>query len=239
MKTELPDLNHEQKEQVLKQWDQHQHETIEIDIELSGHGEKLKDFVVHKGVWNPAIVSARYHASYLYYNNTRLYEGKDVLDMGTGTGLMGVVMGIGGAKSVVMSDISKCAVANAKENSKKFKIENKVQVTQGDLFENVSGTFDFIVFNHPFFGDKPPEGDTIAASMLAPNDLIERFLKEAPKYLNSGGIIMMPYYIKAGESNNPVIQGPKHGFKVDTVFKSISNSGLQTGEITIHELRLR
>ncbi|MFC1615072.1 methyltransferase [Patescibacteria group bacterium] len=239
MKSKLPKLNKEQREQVLKQWDQQQHDRIEVNIELSGHGEKLENLVVHKGVWNPAIVSARYHASYLYYNNARLYEGKDVLDMGTGSGIMSVVMGLGGARSIIMSDISKPAIVNAQENLEKFGLENKATVVHSDLFENIKGTFDCIVFMQPYFADTPPEGDTISASMLADKSLVERFLKNVSKYLKSDGVIIMPFYTKAGDVNNPVIQGPKYGFNVTTTFKAISNYGLHTGEITIHELKYK
>ena len=239
MKSDLSKLNKDQKDQVLRQWKEHQHDTHETDIALSGHGEILKKFSIHKGVWNPNIVSARYHASYLYYNNVRLYENKIAMDMGTGTGLMGVVMGLGGSKKVILTDISLPAVANADENIKKYKLESKSSVLQGDLFENVKEKVDFIVFNQPYFGDVPPDGDSIAASMLDSGDLIKRFLEQAPKFLNKGGIIMMPFYSKAGETNNPVIQGLKYGFNVVTTFKSISGSGLQTGEITIHELTLQ
>jgi methylase of polypeptide subunit release factors len=208
-------------------------------LELSGHKDMIKDFYVDKGVWNPAIFSAQYHASYLYYNNARLFSGKTVLDMGTGTGLMGVVMALAGAKKVVMSDISLAAVTNSNKNIKNFNLEDKALAIQSDLFEKVKKKFDFIVFNHPFFGDDPLPEDTIAASMLNSGDLIKRFLQAAPNYLNEGATIMMPFYDKAGETNNPVIQGPKYGFKVVTTFKTNSETGLQTGEISIHKLTIK
>ena len=236
---DLKNLTDEQKQHVLMQWEQMQHDRMEVDVELSGHGEKLRDFIIEKGVWNPTIVTARYHASYLWYNNARLYKDKDALDMGTGTGLMGVVMSLGGAKSVVLSDISRLAVANTKENIERFGVGDKATTVQGDLFENVSGTFDFIDFNHPYFADEPPKEDTIAASMLAPGDMVEQFLKDVPQYLKPGGIIMMPFYTKAGDINNPAIQGPKHNFEVTTTLDTESRSGLQKGEIMIYELKLK
>jgi methylase of polypeptide subunit release factors len=232
-------LNDEQNAQVLRQWDNNQHENHEIYVELSGQGDGLKGFLVHKGVWNPAVASSRYHASYLYYNNVRLFTDKTAIDIGTGTGLMGLVMSLGGAKNVILTDISFAATVNAEANIKKFGVQDKAIVFKGDLFEKVPTKADFIVFNHPFFGGTPPSGNTIAASMLDPGELIKRFLKEVPEYLNPGGIIMMPFYSKAGEINNPVVQGPKYGFKTTTVFRANSRTGLQTGEITIHELRLK
>lgn len=235
----LNKLNLQQKKQVLLQWKKHQHKKIlQVDVSLSGHGESIKEFLVFPGVWNPAIVSARYHASYLFYNNERLFTNKRSLDMGCGTGLMAIVMGSHGAKEVVASDVSLPAMKNTVANIKKFRLSKVVKVVQSDLFENVSGKFDFIVFMQPYFGDSPTQGDTVAASMLDSGDLIKRFLSEAPKHLTPNGIIMMAFYSKAGTTNNPVIQGPKYGFKVRTTFKAISCTGLQTGEISIHELSL-
>ncbi len=239
MKEKFSKLNAEQRAQVLMQWKKHQHTNHVTDIELSGHTDVLKKFSIHRGVWNPTITSAQYHASYLYYNNVRLFAGKVAIDMGTGTGIMGVVMALAGAKKVICTDISELAVNNAKENIKKFKLGNKAIAMQGDVFENVKEKADFIVFNQPFFGDVPLAHDTIFESMLDSGDLIARFLTQAPKYLNKGGIIMMPFYSKAGATNNPVIQGPRYGFDVKMVFKTHSNSGLQKGEITIHELRMK
>jgi len=235
--TKFTKLTSQQKKQVLLQWKKHQHKKIlRVKIPLSGHGELLNDFLVFPKVWNPIIVSARYHASYLFYNNERLFAGKKVLDMGCGTGLMAIVMGLHGSKQVIASDISLSAVKNTEANVKKFKINKIVKVIQGNLFENISGKFDFITFMQPYFGDNPPHGDTIAASMLDSGNLIKIFLEQVPKYLNTDGIIMMPFYSKAGETNNPMIQGPKYGFKVSTTFQAVSGTGLQTGEISIHEL---
>lgn len=235
---DIPGLNKEQNAQVQIQWQNNQHDDHTIYVELSGQGDGINDFLVRKGVWNPAVASSRYHASYLYYNNLRLFAGKTAIDIGTGTGLMGLVMALHGAKNVILTDISFTATINAQRNINKFGVSDKAKVFLGDLFEKVPTKADFIVFNHPFFGGKPIPKSTIAASMLDSGDLIQRFLTTAPEYLNPGGIIMMPFYSKAGPINDPVIQGPKHGFKVSTVFMANSVTGLQTGEISIHELSL-
>ncbi len=230
-------LTTDQRNQVERQWQNMQHDRLEIDIVLSGHGDILQRFVVQHGVWNPAITSARYHASYLNYNNRRLFAGKLALDMGTGTGIMGVVMGLCGAARVVLSDISPVAVRNTVENVERYGLTSTANVRQGDLFACVPERFDFIVFNHPFFCGIPAEGDTIAASMLAPEDLIHRFLREAPAHLNPSGMVMMPFYTRAGAANDPALRGPEHGFTVAPCFRTVSRSGLQKGEILIYELR--
>ncbi|GEM_PF-4125357 len=121
----LPKLNREQRKQIRKQWRSQQHRTHTEEIPLSGHGESLIKFLVERGVWNPATVSARYHASYLFYNNVRLFAGRTAIDMGTGTGILGIVMALGGAKRVIMSDISVQAVHNTEKNIKLYDLQKE------------------------------------------------------------------------------------------------------------------
>jgi methylase of polypeptide subunit release factors len=211
--SELAGLNKPQTEQVQKQWKALQHGREIVHLPLSPFGDSLEGFAVHPQVWHPTKTSARYHASYLFFNNARLFRDKRGLDMGAGTGIMGIVMARYGASHSVLSDISHAAVINATENVKRFNLEGKTTVLQGDLYENIpEHTFDFIVFNQPFFSGTPEPGDAISASMLNSGELIDRFLENSKRYLSSAHktIIMMPSYAKAGDRNNPVIQGPRH-----------------------------
>lgn len=76
-------------------------------------------------------------------------RGKDVLDLCTGSGCIGVSLGaLGECRSVTLSDLSKEALQVAKRNAH----TNHVMVTlvQGDLFETVEGPFDVIVANPPY-----------------------------------------------------------------------------------------
>ncbi len=231
-------LTEAQRRQVLMQWERHQHENFQTDFQITPYGDALEGFKVKRGVWNPTIVSARHHAGYLFYHNY-LFYGKNAIDIGSGTGLMGVVMSRYGAKKVVMSDISPKAVENTKENIIQFRLEDIAQVVQGDLFEKIKDKVDCITFMQPYFAGVPPQGDTISASMLAPPELIRRFLQEAPKYLTNGGIIVMPSFSLAGDLNNPEVVGQEQGYNVKTTFIADSITGLQKGKIAMHELRVK
>ncbi|MBI4122281.1 MAG: class I SAM-dependent methyltransferase [Parcubacteria group bacterium] len=231
-------LDDAQKTQVLMQWERHQHDDFQTDFLITPYGETLEGFKIFKGVWNPTIVSARHHAAFLFYHN-HLFYGKTAVDIGCGTGLMGIVMAKYGAKQVTLSDCSEVAVQNAKENVKTFKLDEIANVVQGDLFENIQGKADCITFMQPYFAGTPPEGDTISASMLASPDLIKRFLAEAPRYLNSNGVIVMPSFSLAGDLNNPAVVGKESGYVISTTFIADSATGLQKGEIAMHELRLK
>ncbi|MEK6926988.1 MAG: methyltransferase [Nanoarchaeota archaeon] len=235
---DVPDMTEAQKQIVLTQWKKHQHEDFEVDYDVSGEKDILSGFKLKKGVWNPFLASGRFHARYLFYHNSE-YCGKTVIEIGSGTGIMGIVMAKYGAKKVIMSDISPVAVENSRENVIKYGLENKVEVVQGDLFENIHEKADLITWMIPFFSGNPPEGDTISASMIMPPELFERFLKEAPNYLNKRGILIIPSFSLGGDLTNPEIIGKKFGYDVKTTWAHNSINGIQRGMIYMHELRLK
>ncbi len=69
------------------------------------------------------------------------------LDMGTGSGYVGIALAMGGAE-VEAVDVSLRALALARKNSELNRV--RMRVFESDLFENVRGRFDAIGFNAPF-----------------------------------------------------------------------------------------
>ncbi|ENN96482.1 methyltransferase [Methanocaldococcus villosus KIN24-T80] len=142
----------------------------------------------HKYVYEPA------EDSYLLLNNLVDVEGKEVLEIGTGCGLIAIACYKKGAKRVVATDINPYAVKLAKYNAK---LNNaKIEIIESDLFENIKGKFDVIIFNPPYL---PTEEDEkldgyINYAFDGGKDgraVLDRFLKEAPKYLKDGGVIQL------------------------------------------------
>ncbi len=237
---DLSHLNDAQKRIVAIQWRRHQHETHSVDYDVSGEGDVLKGFLVNKGVWDPFLASGRYHARYLFYNN-HLFRGKKAIEIGCGTGLMGLVMNKYGANRVLMSDISPLAVSNTYQNAVQQMAIERVGIVRGDLFENVHEKADLITWMIPFFpaSSEFPKGDTISPSMMMPQELFDRFLDEAPRYLNAGGVVLLPSYSLGGDKTNPAIQGKRYGYKVETTWAHDSTNGIQQGMLHMHELRRR
>jgi putative methylase len=75
--------------------------------------------------------------------------GKRVLDLGCGTGRLGLAAAFLGAESVVGVDIDRVAVRVASENSVNVGLKNKVDWVAGDI-DAVAGKFDTVVQNPPF-----------------------------------------------------------------------------------------
>ncbi|MDE1834099.1 MAG: methyltransferase, partial [Candidatus Micrarchaeota archaeon] len=85
----------------------------------------------------------------------------DVLDMGSGTGILGLVAAKSPkVSSVIFADINEDAVKMCKENVNLNAnlLHAKCVVKMSDLFSNVDGKFDILIFNAPYLrSDKEDE----------------------------------------------------------------------------------
>lgn len=74
-------------------------------------------------------------------------NGKTVLDIGTGSGILGIASSVGGADSVYMSDIDSIAVDAARANAELNNLSGKVVIEQGDLTANAKIKGDIVFAN--------------------------------------------------------------------------------------------
>jgi len=72
---------------------------------------------------------------------------KNLLDIGTGTGILAIAAAYLGVDSVLAIDIDSGAVEAARENVKKNGVSNKVIVRQGDLATDIGGKYQVLVAN--------------------------------------------------------------------------------------------
>jgi release factor glutamine methyltransferase len=117
-------------------------------------------------------------------------EGKTVLDIGTGCGFLAIIAARDGA-SVDAVDINDRALQAARENAER----NNVQLTvyQSDLFSQVNGTYDLILFNAPYLPDDR-EGDKEQLAWAGGEDgreLIDTVLSESSNYLRDSGRLLI------------------------------------------------
>ncbi len=124
--------------------------------------------------------------TYLLLDNIKC--GKKVLDMGTGSGIIAIECAKQGAK-VVAVDIDEDAVKRLKKIAADKNLN--IQAVQSNLFENVEGKYDTIIFNPPYL---PGNAENIKDLQWAGggeygDEIILRFLDEAKNYLDENGEI--------------------------------------------------
>ena len=118
------------------------------------------------------------------------YAAGSVLDMGTGSGYLAAVSGTKKAvKSVVGVDVDPSAIEICKKTLK----DKKYRFVLSDLFKDVKGVFDTIVFNPPYLPDDPKEHDIALHGGKHGYETIVRFLNTAGDHLTSQGKILLLY----------------------------------------------
>jgi release factor glutamine methyltransferase len=114
--------------------------------------------------------------------------GASVLDLGTGSGLAAIAAALAGAGRVVATDINPAAVRSAGLNVKRHRLEDKVSVKEGDMFDPVrTERFDLVVCNPPYFRGEP---DSMAgrAYYAGPEfEWLQRFGSDLADHLTPGG----------------------------------------------------
>lgn len=125
-----------------------------------------------------------------------------VLDLCSGSGCIGIgCTGPFPTAKVVLSDISKDALAVAEKNVRLHEVEDRVQLVHSDLFEHLNGEkFDLILSNPPYVdaGDlaKMPaeylkEPKLALVSGKDGLDITRKILVEAANYLTENGVLIV------------------------------------------------
>jgi release factor glutamine methyltransferase len=141
-------------------------------------------------VFHPAyFFSSKMLARYLA---ARISAQEMVLDMGAGSGIIGIVAAKRGAQ-VLAVDIHPAAVALATENARRHNLNGRWRCVQSDLFARLDPAmkFDWIVFNPPYF-PRPVQRPEQAAWHAGENyETIDRFLAQAQDFLAPQGRIVL------------------------------------------------
>jgi release factor glutamine methyltransferase len=126
------------------------------------------------------------------YLAAKILPNERVLDMGTGSGVIGIMAAKRGAQ-VLAVDINPAAVALANENARLHNLTDRWRCIKSDLFSRLDPTakFDWIAFNPPYFPHpalKPQQAAWYAGENY---ETIERFLLQAKNFLKTSGKIVM------------------------------------------------
>lgn len=116
-------------------------------------------------------------------------SGERVLDMGTGSGVNAILAATRGA-DVVAVDVNPHAVEAARANSERNGVADRVTIVHSDLFAEVEGRFDLVVFDPPFRWMRPR--DWAEASITDENyRSLTAFFAAVRDHLVDGGRILV------------------------------------------------
>jgi len=154
--------------------------------------------------------------SYLLLKYVKELAIGKVIDVGTGSGIQaeGAAMNPN-VKQVYAVDIDEKAISDIKK--KEFcQGENcKVTPLHSDLFANVSGKFDVIIFNPPYLPDDDNDEDASLDGGEQGHELIAEFLMQAKKHLASRGFILMVFSNRTGkEEVDKTIKAQGYGYDI-------------------------
>ena len=100
--------------------------------------------------------------------------GERVLDVGCGSGILGIAAVMLGADSAFGVDIDEMAVRTANENAAVNHVDDKVSAIAGDLVDKVDGKYDIVVAN------------IVADAIIALSASVSNFMTDDAVYIISG-----------------------------------------------------
>ncbi len=116
--------------------------------------------------------------------------GKRVLDVGTGTGVLALLLLQRGALHAVATDCDERAIACARANAKALRLADKLEVVQADLFPPGAARFDLIVSNPPWIPE-PPKNRIDRAVFDDDGRFLRGLLAGAPARLTATGQLLL------------------------------------------------
>ena len=148
-------------------------------------GRKL---VVHRNVFRPVPPAFNLMAATVL---KEVREADTVLDVGTGSGIQ-AILAASKAKRVLAVDVSPEAVNCARRNVALNSLTHRVKVIRSDVFDEVRGRFDLILFDPPFRWTTPRDvWETSSAD--SGYATLQRFLRECREFLTETGRIVVSF----------------------------------------------
>ena len=124
-----------------------------------------------------------------------------VLDLGCGTGAVGLILGtLNKNISIDMVDVNERAISLSKENIKLNNLDNNIFVS--DVYSNVINKYDYIITNPPIRAGK---------------EIVRKFLKGAKDYLTDRGILY--FVMRKDHGVKSMIKELEEIYKVDVIKK--------------------
>lgn len=137
--------------------------------------------------------------SYLLQKYVSKLVAWKVLDIGTGGGIQALTAAQKPEVThVVAGDINPEAIEAVKKRASEAGVSQKMTFKVSDLFEEIEGRFDWIIFNPPYLPSEGSRGDITWDGGERGAETIERFLFGAKEHLTAGGSILLIYSSETG-----------------------------------------
>jgi len=153
--------------------------------------------------------------SFLLQKYVEKYASGKVLDIGSGSGIQAEAA-LKKTKNILAVDINKESVKLLKKKG--------INAKYSDLFSNVKGKFDLIIFNPPYLPEE--EKEDLETKLVTTGgkygyEILGRFFKDTKKFLNKNGKILIVF---SSLTNKKKVDSliKKYGFK----FKLLEEKGL-------------
>ncbi|MBN8554780.1 MAG: methyltransferase [Deltaproteobacteria bacterium] len=139
---------------------------------------------------------------------SRIETAKRILIIGSGSGLEAITIAKNFDRVVDAVDINPFAVYNTKSSATIHWVDHLVRAWQSDLMDNVSDTYDLILFNAPVpvYEAPPPNYIHNPNTIDVSGNILSRFVQQLPAKLNPGGSALLMSYAHIGENIAPSVQ---------------------------------
>jgi tRNA1Val (adenine37-N6)-methyltransferase len=138
------------------------------------------------------------------------YKIEKVLDIGTGTGLLSLMLAQRLGANIDAVEIDEAAALQASENFERSKYKERLRVIQGDIKDvELNVEYDLIISNPPFFENDLKSGKQNRNLALHSTTLnLDELVLATKKVINSNGFfaVLLPYF----RAEDFVIMAEKH-----------------------------
>jgi release factor glutamine methyltransferase len=181
---------------------------------------------INQDIYEPA------EDSYLIEKHISSYQVPRVLDMGTGSGILAIKAAqTKSTREVIAADLNQNAVNQLKQTIKD-KYLSKITPIQSNLFENITGTFDLIIFNAPYLPQDKGIEDLALYGGKKGYETIQEFLKQASSHMQQDGTILLLF---STLTNKPKVEELINNYLFE--FKKIDSLKIAFEELYVYEIK--